>query len=195
MNELKLQRDLIRRTRELTVWQAGALGLLLLSSMCNAAYAAALLDAREQLREQTAQLQQAEDIRDMAVRELKEMILRAEQEARTEPEDYEALGTYTYIGECVITAYCPCELCCGEWADGLTATGLPAVPGIVAVDPDVIPMGSTVVIGGRRYLAADTGGAVRGLRVDVCLSSHQEAEKFGVQNETVWVMEGGEQDD
>ena len=129
----------------------------------------------------------------MAVQELGEMILQAEQETRTEPVDYEAQETYTYIGECTVTAYCPCEECCGKWADGLTATGLPAGLGIVAVDPDVIPLGSTVVINGQRYLAADTGGAVRGFHVDICLSAHQEAVEFGVQSETVWILEGGAQ--
>ena len=97
------------------------------------------------------------------------------------------MGAYRYVGECTITAYCPCEACCGQWADGLTATGLPAGPGVVAVDPAVIPLGSTVVIDGQRYLAADTG--VTGHAVDVCMGTHEEAEAFGVRREAVWVTE------
>ena len=95
------------------------------------------------------------------------------------------MDAYRYIGECTVTSYCPCEICCGQWADGLTTTGIPAVPGIVAVDPDVIPLGSVVVIGGQRYLAADTG--VTGLHVDVCAAEHQDAEDFGVQTLAVWI--------
>ena len=126
----------------------------------------------------------------MAVQELGEMVLRLEQ-ANEEPAVVEAQESYTYIGECVITAYCPCEECCGQWADGLTATGIPAVPGVVAVDPEVIPLGSVVVIDGLRYLAADTG--VSGLSIDICAASHQEAADFGVQTAEVWIEteEGG----
>ena len=179
--------------RVICAWQAGAIGLLLLSSLYSEACAAALMDAREQLREQATQLQQAEEIRDRAVRELGEMILQAEQPASAETEACEAeeTYTYTYIGECVITAYCPCEECCGQWADGLTATGVPAAPGIVAVDPEVIPLGSTVIIGGREYLAADAG--VRGQAVDICMAEHQAAVEFGVQTADVWAVipEGG----
>ena len=128
----------LHRSRTLAAWQAGAIGLLLLSSLYSGACAAALLDAREQLREQAAQLQQAEEIRDMAVQELGEMVLQAEQ-ADAVPAPREIEETYTYIGECVITAYCPCEECCGQWADGLTATGIPAEPGIVAAYTYFLP--------------------------------------------------------
>lgn len=94
-----------------------------------------------------------------------------------------------YAGEFTVTAYCPCAECCGQWADGLTATGIPASGGIVAVDPAVIPLGSTVIIGGLEYLAADTG--VDGMHIDICTNSHQEAEAFGKQTAAVWVIPGG----
>ena len=47
----------------------------------------------------------------------------------------------------------------------------------VAVDPDIIPLGSTVTIGGKEYIAADTG--VYGYTVDV-LMTHEEAAQAGV---------------
>lgn len=117
---------------------------------------------------------------------------RPERSLGQRPNDAsQAAGAYQYIGECTITAYCPCAECCGRWADGLTATGLPAEPGIVAVDPAVIPLGSTVVIDGQEYLAADTG--VTGLHVDVCLSTHRETVAFGVRTAEVWAVDiGGE---
>ena len=135
-----------------------------------------------------AQLIQAEQSRDRAVDELEKMTIRAEQGQQAvaaQRATFEAVDAYVYIGECTVTSYCPCEICCGQWADGLTATGIPAVPGIVAVNPEVIPLGSVVVIGGQRYLAADTG--VTGLHVDVCAGSHQDAEDFGVQTLAVWI--------
>lgn len=102
--------------------------------------------------------------------------------------DYETAGTYRYIGRCTLTAYC-CETkgnphVCGN-GDGLTATGLPVTPGMVAVDPDVIPLGSTVIINGVEYLAADTG--VTGYHVDIAVQTHEEALAYGVSSAEVWV--------
>ena len=57
------------------------------------------------------------------------------------------------------------------------------------MDPEVIPLGSTVIIDGQAYLAADTGGAVQGLRVDVAMATHQEGDAFGVRSADVWIME------
>lgn len=77
------------------------------------------------------------------------------------------------------------ELCCGQWADGLTAAGLLASPGIIAVDPEIIPLGATVIIDGQRYLAADTG--VTGQAVDLCMESHAAALAFGRSRQSVWI--------
>lgn len=84
---------------------------------------------------------------------------------------------------CDITGYCAC---CTPYAhmnqrDGkvLTASGRWVCIGeAVAVDPDIIPLGSTVTIGGKTYIAADTG--VKGFVVDV-LMPHEEAHRAGVQ--------------
>lgn len=196
MNELILHKARARLTRELTAWQAGALGLLAFSAVVNAAFASALMDARERLASAEAahqarleQLEQAEQIRDRALEELGALSLRVDQDKQARAEQaaaFEPVGAWTYIGVCTVTAYCPCEVCCGPGADGLTATGLPAAQGIVAVDPAVIPLGSTVVIDGQRYLAADTG--VTGTHVDVCLAEHRDTVAFGVQMAEVWVV-------
>ena len=135
-----------------------------------------------------AELQQAEHIRDQAVAELGAVSLNAAKEAQARQEQaeaYEAIGAYEYVGVCTVTAYCPCEACCGEWADGITATGLPAVPGIVAVDPEVIPLGSTVILDGQKYLAADTG--VKGNHVDIYIPHHELANNYGKHWESVWI--------
>lgn len=188
MSELTLRRALVHRTKELTAWQQGAIGLLVLASLLNAATTAALMDARHRLAKQTVQLQQVEHTRDLALQEMRLLVLQTEQEQVTaeQPGDHAVGGDYTYIGECVITSYCPCEVCCGSWADGLTATGIPAEPGIVAVDPTVIPLGSTVILNDREYIAADVG--VKGLAVDICAAEHQEAAAYGVQRHDVWVI-------
>lgn len=88
----------------------------------------------------------------------------------------------TNLGEFKLTAYCTCSKCCGHWADGITYTGTQATAGrTIAVDPDVIPLGSTVIINGAEYVAEDIGGAIKGNRIDVLFNTHQEALEFGVQ--------------
>lgn len=109
-----------------------------------------------------------------------------EEPTLPKPEQPEALQTVEHLGEFKLTAYCTCPACCGQWADGITASGTKAVPGrTIAVDPRVIPLGSTVYINGAEYTAEDTGGAVKGNRIDILFPSHQEALAFGVQHADV----------
>lgn len=194
METLTLRRSRARRTRELASWQLGSIGIIVLSVLVNMGMMARIASL-EQARNADAEryrtaVERAERSRDLAVRELGEMSIRQAKE-RTGREElaeaYETIGAYQYIGECTVTTYCPCEECCGRWADGMTATGLPAGPGIVAVDPEVIPLGSTVIIDGQRYLAADTG--VTGRHVDICLADHSSTVEAGVRSAKVWVVE------
>ena len=93
------------------------------------------------------------------------------------------------LGEFTITHYC-CEKrkhICGT-GDGITASGIPVEPGLVAVDPKVIPLGSTVIINGQDYYAADTGGAIKGNRIDIAVATHEEAEKCGVKTAEVFIV-------
>lgn len=179
---------------EAAAWQRAAVGLLALSTLANAALAArirTLEDRRAADADQyRARIEQADHTRDLAVRELGAMSLQAAQDRETRAAQaaaYEAVGDYRYVGECTLTWYCPCGECCGRWSDGLTATGLPASPGAVAVDPEVIPLGSTVIIDGQTYLAADTG--VKGLAVDIFVTDHAEAERLGVGTAEVWCVD------
>jgi 3D (Asp-Asp-Asp) domain-containing protein len=68
----------------------------------------------------------------------------------------------------------------GYCLKGTTATGLPVGPGIVAVDPTVIPLGTRMTIPGYgEGVAADTGSAIKGARIDVWISSCAQAAAFG----------------
>lgn len=193
MTAMMIRQQKAALRREIASWQAGALGLLVLAAAVNTALMARIgaLESRrqEEAARYEAQIEQAEHIRDLAVQELGAMSLQQarEQAARAEQAAaYEMIGAYQYVGECTITYYCPCEECCGKLADGLTATGLPAGPGIVAVDKDVIPLGSTVIIDGQKYLAADTG--VTGHHVDICMADHAATVEAGVGRAEVWVV-------
>ena len=93
------------------------------------------------------------------------------------------------IGVGTVTAYCPCVNCCGKWAGGPTASGAMPNQGVtVAVDPSVIPIGSEVMIEGDDtiYIAQDTGGHIKGARIDLFFDSHLSAREYGVQYHTIY---------
>jgi 3D (Asp-Asp-Asp) domain-containing protein len=74
--------------------------------------------------------------------------------------------------------------------NGITATGLRARKGIVAVDPRVIPLGTRVFIPGYgEALAADTGGWIKGYRIDLCFETLEEAFRFGRRKIRVYLVE------
>lgn len=72
---------------------------------------------------------------------------------------------------------------------GRTATGIMARYGVVAVDPHVIPLGSQVFIPGYgTAIAADTGGAIIGNRIDLCMDSLHQAIQWGRQPVKVYIL-------
>ncbi len=72
---------------------------------------------------------------------------------------------------------------------GYTATGMLARRGVVAVDPRVIPLGTTLFVPGYGMaVAADTGGAIIGNRIDLCMDSYGDAMTFGRQRVQVYVI-------
>ena len=74
--------------------------------------------------------------------------------------------------------------------EGLTATGISARRGIVAVDPDIIPLGTKVYIQGYGVaLAADVGGAIVGHKIDLCMEDYNEAMRFGRRAVKVYVLD------
>ena len=106
------------------------------------------------------------------------------------------LARATKLENVTVTHYDCCVKCCGN-ADGITASGRTATPYVtVAVDPDVIPLGSDVLVDYgdgelHYYRADDTGSAVKGLHIDLCVSDHAEALELGCTTATVYVVEEG----
>ena len=193
-----MTREMAANTRrDLASWQRATVGLVALSTAINVAQYIAILSRDEAIADLETQYQAVRAIQRDAVVAYGELVERVDNETaarQAQTEAYEAIGAYEYIGECTVTYYC-CEAyehVCGD-GDGLTATGLPVTPGVVAVDPEVIPLGSTVIIDGQAYLAADTGGAVRGNHVDIAVATHQEALELGTRTAEVWVVEDDEQ--
>lgn len=94
------------------------------------------------------------------------------------------------FGRFRLTAYCPCCDCSDDYYIK-TATGTTAKQGrTIAVDPDVIPYGSQVLIGDTVYIAEDCGSRVVGDTIDIYFDDHSDVEEFGVKHCNVYVIEG-----
>lgn len=99
------------------------------------------------------------------------------------------------------TAYCSCVKCCGVWSKDhsshqdtdyeqhTTLGTVPTAGRTIAVDPEVIPLGSKVVLNGHEYVAEDTGSGVKGNHIDVYFDSHEAALDWGVKTLEVQVFE------
>ncbi|WP_246316570.1 G5 and 3D domain-containing protein [Planococcus glaciei] len=95
-------------------------------------------------------------------------------------------GKEFYVSATAYTASC-------AGCSGITATGinLKANPGlkVIAVDPNVIPLGSKVYVEGYGYaVAGDTGGAIKGNKIDLFVANHSDAIAFGRKQVKVTVL-------
>lgn len=95
----------------------------------------------------------------------------------------------TYLGTFCVTHYCSCSKCNGSNA-GKTAIGYVSVPwNTVAVDPDLIPLGSTLYIEGYGTVnAIDTGSLINGYHIDMMTNNHEEAIHCGVVYKEVYLL-------
>ena len=80
-----------------------------------------------------------------------------------------------------VTAYCPCKLCCGKWADGYFANGEP-VGGLAIATDKSIPFGTEILVPGYgQAKVKDRGGSITQNKIDVYFATHREALNWGVQ--------------
>ncbi len=101
---------------------------------------------------------------------------------------------FTKAIEMVATAYDATFASTGKHPDhpyyGITRSGLKVRPGIVAVDPKVIPLGTYLYVEGYGdALAADTGGAIKGNRIDLYFESPKDVAKYGKKKVKVYVLD------
>lgn len=107
--------------------------------------------------------------------------IKAEIAAETQEASTSYKATYTMEA----TAYA---------GDNITATGATPVRNpnglsTIAVDPSIIPLGSKVYIPGYgEAIAEDTGGAIKGHRIDLFLNSENECINWGRRNVTLHVL-------
>lgn len=94
------------------------------------------------------------------------------------------------LGQYKLTFYCPCEICNGEF-ETQTTSGVPPKEGkTIAVDASIIPMGSEIYIDGfGTYYAEDTGGAIKGNRIDIFVDTHEKALEMGEKYADVYIVQ------
>lgn len=122
--------------------------------------------------------------------------IEPQEDAENEQIEAALLDRSYTIENCTITFYCAerYKHICGT-GDGIAADGTPVLPwATCAADPDVIPLGSTVMVdlgdGDLLTLVANDTG-VRGNHIDICVSTHAEALRLGIQTSTVYWCEEG----
>jgi 3D (Asp-Asp-Asp) domain-containing protein len=78
----------------------------------------------------------------------------------------------------------------GDPGYGITASGMQVRHGVVAVDPRVIPLGTKLYVDGYGVtIAADTGGAIKGNKIDLYFEDLDDAINFGRRDVKVYVLE------
>lgn len=124
-------------------------------------------------------------VKDSATK-LQALAKQREEQMKSKVQTESGQVSYRNVYTMEATAYLPTD---GNGA-GITATGIAAARGVVAVDPNVIPLGSRLYIPGYGIaVAADTGGAIHGGRIDLCMESYGEAINFGRRNVEVYVLD------
>lgn len=105
-------------------------------------------------------------------------------------------NSFTVTATAYDLSYASCGKYPGEKGYGITASGTKARPGTVSVDPRVIPLGTKLYIesldGTPDYgfaIAEDTGGAIKGNRIDLFFSSAKACRQFGRRKVKVYILE------
>lgn len=92
-----------------------------------------------------------------------------------------------FIGDYIITYYCPCERCCAI-ANRPTASQVMPEQGVtIAADPS-IPFGTKLMIDGQIYTVQDRGGKIKGNHIDVFVNTHWEAKQKGQHLSKVYLV-------
>lgn len=145
-----------------------------------------------------------EDIEDEKKEETKEIEKEVKAVSYRELAENNPPEEYKQVIEATATAYCLCQKCCGKSPSspgyGVTASGLKIIPGtgmkVIAVDSKVIPLGSKVYVQGLNgawdygyAVAGDTGGAIKSMKIDLYMDSHEETLSWGRKKVNIYVVD------
>ena len=92
--------------------------------------------------------------------------------------------------EVTVTAFCHCSKCCGIYADGITASGVPVEEGVTIAASRAIPFGTKLEIEGVGVRVVQDRLAMKyDSRIDIYFDSHQKALEFGIKKLKVRVVQ------
>lgn len=92
-------------------------------------------------------------------------------------------------GVCTITHYDNGPCCCGQWAYGNTASGVPPTVNHT-VASTCLPFGTQIEINGQRYVVEDRGDAnMDDFWIDIYVASHDEANQRGMYQAEVYIID------
>lgn len=116
----------------------------------------------------------------------------AQNEAKVKSEEVQASSDKAEGKTLTVSATAYTAKCAG--CSGITATGVDLNKNpnakVIAVDPNVIPLGSKVYVEGYgEAIAADTGGAIKGNKIDIHVPTKDEAYNWGIRNVKVTIMD------
>lgn len=94
----------------------------------------------------------------------------------------------TSLGIFKTTGYCPCVSCSAGWGRQTSSGPLATAGHTVAVDTNIIPYGTKLMIDGVVYTAEDRGGGVRGNHIDIFFNTHGEARQHGLRHSEVFLV-------
>ena len=175
--------------------RTSAVFLILLLCLCSALWgmaAAKAIDGPQETRETVPMETPAE-----AESAAPAPAIEPQEDFENERIEAALLSRSSVIENCTITFYCAERYphICGT-GDGIAHDGTPVLPwATCAVDPSVIPLGSTVLVdlgdgeGLRTLVANDTG--VNGNHIDISVPTHDEALRLGIRTSTVYWCEEG----
>ena len=133
--------------------------------------------AQEQAQKEQEQAQAAAQAQEQAQKE----------QAAQQQSQQQASGKSMTVEATAYTANC--AGCSGTTATGVNLKSNPNQR-VIAVDPSVIPLGSKVYVEGYgQAVAADTGGAIKGNRIDVFVSSDSAAQDWGRRSVKITVID------
>ena len=93
------------------------------------------------------------------------------------------------LGTFEATAYTDDVQSQGKWV-GQTASGMKPQVGVIAVDPKVIPLGTKLYVEGYgNAIAGDTGGVIKGKRLDLFMNTNEECYVWGRKKVKVWKVQ------
>ncbi|MCY9025086.1 3D domain-containing protein, partial [Priestia megaterium] len=139
---------------------------------------------KEQEQAQAAQAQAAQEQaqKEQAAQQQQQAVQQQQQQSQQQ-----ASGKSMTVEATAYTANC--AGCSGTTATGVNLKSNPNQR-VIAVDPSVIPLGSKVYVEGYgQAVAADTGGAIKGNRIDVFVSSDSAAQDWGRRSVKITVID------